>query len=100
MTFYNEKVNSPFRADPFEAFWTFTNFRTKVDSAYAGKIVKVKDLCRKVEKNALALQNPLEQAARSIYTEDKTAAMRILANYSRGIYLSSMEAMETVLSNN
>ena len=98
MTFYNEKVNSPFRADPFEAFWTFTNFRTKVDTAYPGKIVKVKALCRKVETNALALQNPLEQAARTIYTEDKTTAIRIRANYSQGIYLSSMEAMATVLS--
>jgi dipeptidase len=95
---YEAKVNSPFTADPFEAFWTFTNFRIKVDSAYPSKIVKVKDLCRKVEKDALALQNPLEQAARSIYAEDKATAMRILANYSNGVYLSSMEAMGTVLS--
>jgi hypothetical protein len=57
-------------------------------------------LCRKVEKNALALQKPLEEAARSIYKEDKTTAMRVLANYSNGVYLSSMEAMGTVLLKN
>ena len=95
---YEAKINSPFRADPFEAFWTCTNFRINVDSAYRSKIVKVKTLCRKVEKNALALQKPLEEAARSIYKKDKTTAMRILANYSNGVYLSSMEAMRTVLS--
>jgi dipeptidase len=100
MTFYNERINSPFRADPFEAFWTFSHFRSNVDSAYRSKIVKVNVLCRKVEKNALALQEPIEEAARSIYPEDKTTAMRILANYSNGVYLSSMEAMGTVLSKN
>jgi len=97
---YEAKINSPFRADPFEAFWTFTNFRCNIDSAYRSKIVKVKALCRKVEKNALALQKPMEEAAYRLYTKDKTTAMQILANYSQGIYLSSMEAMGTVLLKN
>jgi dipeptidase len=100
MSFYNERVNSAFRADPLQAFWTFTNFRSNVDSAYPGKIAKIKALCSKVEKNALALQKPLEEAACKLYGEDKTTAMKVLANYSNGVYLSSMEAMGTVLSKN
>ena len=98
MSLYNKKVSSPFRADPLQAFWTFTNFRCNVDSAYPGKIVKIKALFRNVEKNALALQKPLEEAACKLYAEDKTAAMRVLANYSNGVYLSSLEAMGIVSS--
>jgi dipeptidase len=95
---YEAKISSPFRADPFEAFWTFSNFGRKVHSAYRSRIVKVKALCRKVEKNALALQNPLEEAAYRLYKKDKTTAMQMLGNYCNGIYMSSMEAMDRVLS--
>jgi dipeptidase len=95
---YEAKTGSAFRANPFEAFWTFSNFRCNVDSAYRSKIVKVKTLCREVEKNALALQKPLEEAAYRLYTKDKTTAMQMLANYSNGIYLSSLETMDRVLS--
>jgi len=95
---YEVKIGSAFQANPFEAFWTFSNFRINVDSAYRSRIVKVKTLCREVEKNALALQKPIEEAAYRLYTKDKTTAMQILANYSNGIYLSSMEAMDRVLS--
>ncbi len=96
--FYEAKINSPFQANPFEAFWIFSNFRNKIDNDYSSKITKVKALCREVEKKAFILQKPLEEAACRLYTEDKTAAMQILANYSKGVYLSSMEAMDRVLS--
>ena len=96
--FYEAKISSPFQANPFEAFWTFSNFRNKIDNAYGRKIARVKALCREVERNALALQKPLEETALRLYPEDKTAATQILANYSNGIYLSSMEAMDRVLS--
>jgi len=96
--FYEAKISSPFQANPFEAFWTFSNFRNKIDNAYSSKITRVKALCREVEKKAFILQKPLEETACRLYTEDKTAAMQILANYSKGVYLSSMEAMDRVLS--
>ena len=50
------------------------------------------------ENDAFDLQKPLEEAARRLYARDKTAAMQILTNYSNGIYLSSMEVMQKVLS--
>lgn len=96
--FYEAKISSPFQANPFEAFWTFSNFRNNIDNAYNSKIARVKALCREVEKKAFILQKPLEETACRLYTEDKTAAMQILANYSKGVYLSSMEAMDRVLS--
>jgi dipeptidase len=98
MDFYNGKVSSPFKADPLQAFWTFSNFRDKVDSASADVIARVKTRAEKIEKNAFALQRPLEEAARRSYTEDKTAAARMLANYSNGIYLSSLKAMEKIIT--
>jgi len=96
--FYDEKVGCPFQADPLQAFWMFFNFYNKVDNASANKISRVKALAKEIEKNASTLQKPLEEAARRLYTEDKVTAMRILANYSNGIYLSSVEAMHKVLS--
>ncbi len=98
VVFYNEKVDGTFRADPLKAFWTFSNFYNKVHRASAKTITKVTAQAEQIEKNALSLQGPLEEAACRIYREDKAKAMRILANYSNGLYLSSMEAMDSVLS--
>jgi len=96
--FYNERVNSTFHADPLQAFWTFSNFYNKVYSASAKTIAMVKAQAEQIENNALRLQRPLEETACRLYPEDKATAMRILANYSDGLYLSSMEAMDKVLS--
>ena len=96
--FYDGKLSSPFKADPLQAFWTFSNFRNKVHNDSAKTITRVKAQAEEIEDNALAIQRPLEEAACRLYTEDKTAAMQILANYSKGIYLSSLEAMDRALS--
>ncbi len=96
--FYDEKAGRPFQTDPLQAFWMFSNFRNKVDNASAKTISRVKALAKGIEKNAFTLQKPLEEAACRLYTKDKVAAMRMLANYSNGIYLSSVEAMHSVLS--
>jgi len=98
VAFYTERVNSTFRADPLKAFWTFSNFYNKVHGASAKTITKVTAQAEQIEKNALNLKGPLEEAACRLYPEDKATAMLILANYSDGLYLSSMEAMERVLS--
>jgi dipeptidase len=98
VTFYNERVSSVFQADPPQAFWTFSNFYNKVHSASADTISRVKAQAEQIENNALSLQRPLEEAACKLYRQDKATAMRILANYSNGIYLSSMEAMDRILS--
>jgi len=95
---YTERVGYSFRADPLQAFWTFSNFYNKVNGASANTITRVKARAEQIENNALCLQGPLEEAACRLYPEDRTTAMQILANYSNGLYLSSMEAMDRVLS--
>jgi dipeptidase len=96
--FYNERVGSDFRADSLQAFWTFSNFYDKINNAFAQAVTRVKAQAEQIEDNALSMQRPLEETACGIYAEDKVAAMRILASYSNGIYLSSLEAMDRVLS--
>ncbi|UCC98116.1 MAG: C69 family dipeptidase [Phycisphaerales bacterium] len=96
--FYDTCVGSPFRAEPSRAFWTFSNFYHKLNGARAGVIAQVKAHAVAIEKNAFALQGPLEEAASGWYKKDTQRASRILANYSGGIYLSSLEAMERIVS--
>ncbi|MBW8040920.1 MAG: hypothetical protein FVQ85_13070 [Planctomycetes bacterium] len=96
--FYNEKVGSTFRADPLQGFWTFSNFYNKVHDASAKTITRIKARAEQIENNALSIQRPLEESACRLYRVNKATAMRTLANYSNGIYLSSMEAMDILLS--
>jgi len=96
--FFDEKVGSPFRPDPLQAFWMFSNFYYRIYGASANTISRVKTLAEEIEKNASTLQKPLEEAACRLYKKDKEAAMQMLANYSNGIYLSSVEAMHRALS--
>ena len=91
-------IASTFRADPLQAFWMFSNFCNKMQGASADTINRAEESTEDIEGNAFTLQNPLEEAAQQLYTNDKNAAMRMLANYSNGIYFSSMEAMHRVLS--
>jgi dipeptidase len=98
IVFYNERVACTFRADPLQGFWTFSNFYNKVHGASAKTITRIKAQAEQIENNALSLQRPLEGTACRLYPEDKDTAMRILANYSNGLYLSSMEAMDRLLS--
>ena len=76
----------------------FSNFHNKVRGASTNRIGRVKACAEKIEKNAIALQKPLEEAACRLYKKDRITAMKILSNYSDGIYLSCVEAMDSVLS--
>jgi dipeptidase len=96
--FYEERVRSAFKADPLEAFWTFSNFCNKIYSASADTVARVRAQTEQVEKEAMSLQKPLEEAACRLYREDKDKAMQLLANYSDGIYMSSLEAMSRILA--
>jgi len=97
-SFYYSKVSSAFQADPLQAFWTFSNFRNKVEGSSPKRLESAKAWAGRIEKNAFSMQKPLEEAACRVYGQNKTTAMQMLVDYSNGIYLSSMEAMATVLS--
>jgi dipeptidase len=96
--FFNQKLSCTFKSDPLNAFWMFSNFRNKISGAPIETITKVKSLAVEIENDALTLQQPLEETAHLLYPRDKDAAMQILTNYSKGIYLSSIEAMQKILS--
>ncbi|UCG49968.1 MAG: C69 family dipeptidase [Phycisphaerales bacterium] len=93
---YESKVGAPFRIDPLSAFWTFSNFCNKMSEAPAAAVELVKGQAGRVERSALAMQESLEETARRLYQNDRATAMQILANYSKGVYLSSLEAMDSV----
>lgn len=95
---YRAWVESLFHADPLQAFWTYSNFRHKVESEYGDKITVVRAEIDEVERRAFGMQKPLEEVATRLYRTDKKAAMEILSNYSNGLYLSAMEAMDRALS--
>jgi len=95
---YDAHVGTPFKAEPSQAFWTFSNFYHKLDGAPAGLIDYVKSRAAQIEKDAFSRQGAVEQAARRLYTNDKPAAAKMLAAYSEGIYLSSLKVMEDLIS--
>jgi dipeptidase len=97
-TIYSARVHASFAADPQQAFWTFSNFRAKVESAGPPAVARAKAEARHLEGNAVSLQKPLEETTRELYPKDKATALRLLENYSDGVYLTAVEAMGAVLS--
>jgi len=95
--FFDGKVSSPFRSECLEAFWTFSNFYNKVYNASPEVIAQIRSRVEEIEESAVAIQDPLEETARRVYARDKTAALKILKNYSNGLYLSSLAAMEKII---
>jgi dipeptidase len=93
---YERHVQAPFTANPQEAFWTYSNFRDKVDDAGGAMVMRVKAQAERLEHEAITMQPAIEEAARKVYDTDKAAAMRLLENYSNGVYLSSLEAMSAL----
>jgi dipeptidase len=95
---YDAHVGSRFKAEPLQAFWTFSNFYHKLDGAPAQIIERVRSRAVDIEKDAFSRQGAVEEAARRLYTKDKSAAAKMLADYSEGIYLSCLKAMENIIS--
>jgi len=98
--FYERKVGAPFAADPLQAFWMFSSFRDKIDRAGSKRAAMARAQAKSIEENAFNMQSLVEEVAYKLYDTNKTTAMRMLENYSKGIYLSCMEAMNTTLSRN
>jgi len=94
---YNRKIQASFTANLQEAFWTFSNFRDKMDREAPSVMERLRTAQRRVEQDAMVMQNPIDEAARRLYPMDKTAAGRLLENYSKGMCLSAMEAMTSAL---
>ncbi len=90
---FDAKVKTPFVVDSMEAFWTFSNFRDKVDSGDTSLLSASKNAVRDFQRDALALQGPVEKAAKELYKKDRTAGVKLLENHSKGLYMTSLEMM-------
>lgn len=95
---YDGKVQTEFKLDVQEAFWTFSNFRDKMDRKDSAAMERLRTEQQRVERDAVAMQRSVEEAALRLYKKDAATSRLLLENYSRGVYLSAMEAMGTVLS--
>jgi dipeptidase len=98
MNFYDGKVSAPFKADPHRAFWTFSNFRHKVDGASASVIAGATAWSGRIEESAFVRQKQVEQAACREYARDRATASQLLTDYSGGICRASMAAMENIIT--
>jgi len=94
---FNARIEAPFQADPLAAFWTFSNFRQKVHNASPETIAETKVRAEEVMALARRLQKPAEATATRLYAQDKATARDMLANFSKGIYVSALESMATVI---
>ncbi len=98
MDFFTQKASGPFKADRREAFWTFTNFRDKVENAPGGVFADFRARAEQIERRALAMQEAFEGVVCRQYAGNKAAATESLTKYSHGTYLSSIEAIERTVS--
>jgi len=94
---YDRKVQAAFTADPQEAFWTFSNFRDKMDGKGAPAMERLRAEQQRIERDAATIQRPIEEAACRLYENDSSTALRLLENYSKGVYMSALEAMSAAL---
>ncbi len=97
-TMFEAKVGAEFNADPMQAFWTFSNFRHKAKRMPEAALQRIRTEAGHLEEVALTLQPAIDQAALQLYRKNKRAASQLLTNYSYGVYLSSMEVMEKIIT--
>ncbi|MFC1761495.1 membrane dipeptidase [Planctomycetota bacterium] len=92
-TVYNNKIKTSFQANPLEAFWTFVNFRDKVEHLPDVTKTRVLTEAQALEARALSMQSSLEEAAYRLYSRNRAEAAELLTNYSGGLYLSSLKML-------
>ena len=95
---FSAHVAAPFKAEPSQAFWTFSNFYQKLDGAPAEIVQRLKSRAAEIERGAFSRRAAVEENALQLYAKDKPGAARILADYSDGVYVSCLKAMATIIS--
>ncbi|HPY50539.1 MAG TPA: C69 family dipeptidase, partial [Sedimentisphaerales bacterium] len=94
---YDRKVGAPFVPDPREAFWVFSNFRDKAERQGPALVAAARNRAERIESRAVAMQRPLEDAARRLHETDRIGVGELLANFSYGLYLLALEGMDAAL---
>ena len=72
------------------AWWVFKGLQDKVNADYRGRIGTVRAECDKYEAKVFAAQTKVENKAMELYRNDKPAARRYLAGYSRDVALGAV----------
>ncbi len=92
---FDARRAAPFVVNPFEPFWMLTNLHEKMacDDAAAQSL---RSKAEAIEGRAVALQPLIERTARRLYATDRNAAIGLLENYSKGIYLSCLETLSAI----
>ncbi len=82
--------------NPLEAFWMYSSFREQMTTGPAA-VAMVRARSQMLEQDAIRVQRAVEEAATGLYEEDEETALSLLENYSRGVYLSSLEVMHDIM---
>ncbi len=96
--FYRDALECPFKANPQDAFWTFKNFQHKIGGRYGTVIKDLRRDIETLERTTFAAQETVDSSALELYETDRDAAMELLSNFSKGIYLSAMEVIGRAMS--
>ena len=94
---FDQRVCAPYRADPLGAFWTFSSFREKALGMAQDTRTQFLKRAQALENTALRQQKSIDECARDLYTQDKSAAQQLLTNFSNGLYVSALNAMTKTL---
>ena len=96
---YERKVQTPFTANPQEAFWTFSNFRDKMDRKGPEAMERLKAEVQSLAGHSFRLENTVDHRVASLLQKGDTAIVaEELKTASEDVYQRSLEAMSRVLS--
>ena len=82
---FDRRVGAGFRADPFEAFWTFANFRQQFREAPEASKARIGAEAEAIEDWALRLVGPMTTTAAHMSPLDHEAAVGLLENFSHNL---------------
>lgn len=92
---WDKKTTSAFHPNRLEAFWTFSNFLNKTENASPETIVRIQTAAKQFEQTALERQKAIETALSGNKTNN---TVPMLTNYSDSLFLTTLEIMDTILS--
>ncbi|MHC4166490.1 MAG: C69 family dipeptidase [Planctomycetota bacterium] len=98
MDFFSQKASSPFKVDPSEAFWTFTNFRDKVEDTRPEVFATVRVRLEQVEDELIRQQTQFEKLVPLSLAANITDTMPSLTDFSHIMYKASLGIMENIIS--
>ncbi|HEX7343441.1 MAG TPA: hypothetical protein VF398_04200, partial [bacterium] len=98
ISLFFDKTEAPFQADVNHAYWTFWNFHQKVVQAYGEWGAAAQQMAVDFDQRALELRRSMETAALAEHFMEPETAIKLLDNFSRGLYLDAVQSLGRVLT--